>query len=157
MATLATPGGQTPQFDAFLFAPVGEDRNGMPVSVLSTLARLGRDPWKEAAALAGLPEGAARERLDTLLVTFCDVPSLTPNHRSIVARLVALLPPAGSIGAAPAKAASAGTTLPPRLRNAFWIGVLLVLLIGQAIALRPDVPAGSPADPSASVRIQTSR
>jgi len=33
-------------FDPFLFASVGEDRNGANVTVISALARLGLDPWK---------------------------------------------------------------------------------------------------------------
>ncbi|MDF2117845.1 hypothetical protein PY365_19885 [Roseiarcaceae bacterium H3SJ34-1] len=47
------------KFDDFLFAPVGEDRNGMIVSLLSALARLDIDPWEEAAELARLPTEAA--------------------------------------------------------------------------------------------------
>jgi hypothetical protein len=43
------------EFDDFLFAPIGEDGNGMLLSVLSALARLGFDPWEEAAKLAQLP------------------------------------------------------------------------------------------------------
>lgn len=51
------------EFDAFLFAPVGDDENGMALSVLSALARLSVDPWLEAASLAQLPEHSAIERL----------------------------------------------------------------------------------------------
>ena len=40
------------EFDDFLYAPIGEDRNGMLLSVLSALARLDIDPWQEAAKLA---------------------------------------------------------------------------------------------------------
>jgi len=32
-------------FDEFLFAPVGEDASGMPLTLLTVLARLGVDPW----------------------------------------------------------------------------------------------------------------
>jgi hypothetical protein len=38
-----------PEFENFLFAPIGEDSNGMVLSVLSALARLDIDPWQEAA------------------------------------------------------------------------------------------------------------
>ena len=37
------------EFDDFLFAPIGADRIGMLLSVLSALARLDIDPWQEAA------------------------------------------------------------------------------------------------------------
>ena len=42
----------TPQFDDFLFARINEDSEATPLSVLSVLARLGVDPWEEAAKLA---------------------------------------------------------------------------------------------------------
>lgn len=81
-----------PQFDNFLFATVAEDRNGMQVSVLSALSRLGADPWQEAKDLAGLSEESARERLDTLIAGLTEVPSLIHDHRGTAARLIALLP-----------------------------------------------------------------
>ena len=43
------------EFNDFLFAPIAEDRHGMPLSVLSALARQNVDPWQEAANLASLP------------------------------------------------------------------------------------------------------
>ena len=52
-----------PEFENFLFAPIGADRNGMLLSVLSALARLDIDPWQEAAQLAALPEETATRRL----------------------------------------------------------------------------------------------
>ena len=36
------------EFQAFLYAPIGEEENGTTLSVLSALARLGLDPWKQA-------------------------------------------------------------------------------------------------------------
>ncbi|MGB7100358.1 MAG: hypothetical protein WBD95_16555, partial [Xanthobacteraceae bacterium] len=51
------------EFDNFLFAMIGEDRNEMPLSVLSALARLDIDPWQEAAELARVPRETATQRL----------------------------------------------------------------------------------------------
>jgi hypothetical protein len=39
------------EFDNFLFAPIGNDRNGMVLSVVSALAQLDVDPWQEADEL----------------------------------------------------------------------------------------------------------
>ncbi|WP_131802652.1 hypothetical protein [Limimaricola pyoseonensis] len=78
--------------DRFLFAPVGEDRNGYVVTVLSALARLGLDPWKEASDLATMPRSVARERLDRLLTRFRDVPTLKREHAATAERLSLLLP-----------------------------------------------------------------
>ena len=41
-------------FDEFLYAPIGADASGNPVTLLSALARLDMDPWEEAANLARL-------------------------------------------------------------------------------------------------------
>jgi hypothetical protein len=79
-------------FDRFLYASVGEDRNGNVVTVLSTLARLGVDPWSEAADLSDLTRVDARTRLGALLIRFNDVPALVREHGSITARLLDLLP-----------------------------------------------------------------
>jgi hypothetical protein len=80
------------EFNTFLFAPIGEERNGMLLSVLSALARLDVDPWHEAAELAGLPGKIATERLASLIATLPDGPSTPRDPRTIAARLIALLP-----------------------------------------------------------------
>ena len=56
-----------PEFDAFLSAPVGEDANGVGLTVMSALARIGLDPWSEAARLSDLPHDAAVEALAVTL------------------------------------------------------------------------------------------
>jgi hypothetical protein len=65
------------EFDAFLFASVGEDRDDMPLSVLSALARLDVDPRQEAAQLALLPVKTATQRLASLIAALPAGPS--PN------------------------------------------------------------------------------
>ena len=81
-----------PEFERFLYAPVGQDRNGYVVTVLSTLARLGLDPWKETAELVTLGRDATRARLGTLLARFRDVPSLAGDHGRVARDLSQLLP-----------------------------------------------------------------
>src|SRR5437764_15194754 len=49
--------------NGFLFAAVGPEPSGMSLSVISLLARLGVDPWREAGRLAGLPKEVASEWL----------------------------------------------------------------------------------------------
>ena len=60
MADLNVLNPHPPEFDRFLHATVGEDRNGYAVTVLSTLARLGLDPWNETAELVTLGHDGAR-------------------------------------------------------------------------------------------------
>jgi hypothetical protein len=80
------------EFDDFLFAPIGEDTNGMLLSVLSVLARSDVDPWEEAATLAGSPEKFATARLAALIAALPGRPSVSAGCSTIAARLVALLP-----------------------------------------------------------------
>lgn len=78
--------------DPFLQASVGDDENGQPVTVLSTLARLGVDPWEEATALTALSADAARTRFSALLATIRDVPALAAQIDQVSRRLTLLLP-----------------------------------------------------------------
>jgi hypothetical protein len=81
-----------PEFGRFLYASVGEDRNGYVVTVLSAFARLGLDPWQETADLVALGRDAARLRLGKLLARFPDVPTLASDHGRVALGLSQLLP-----------------------------------------------------------------
>lgn len=81
-----------PEFDEFLFAPVGEDGNGMLLTVLSVLARRNVDPWREAAKLAQLPVRAATDQLASVIAELPEGPSDRPDPEAMAARLIALLP-----------------------------------------------------------------
>ncbi|WP_378949343.1 hypothetical protein [Paracoccus sp. R86501] len=81
-----------PEFDQFLYAPVGEDRNGQSVTVLSTLARLNLDPWTETAELVALGHDAARLRIGLLLARSWDVPALENDRAQMARNLSRLLP-----------------------------------------------------------------
>jgi hypothetical protein len=78
--------------NAFLFAAVGEESGGMTVTVLSTLARLGTDPWQEAGRLATLPPAVAINDLARVLATTPAGPWSLPDAAIIAERLIALLP-----------------------------------------------------------------
>jgi hypothetical protein len=80
------------EFDTFLFAPIGKDRNGMLLSVVSALARLEVDPWQEAGKLAQLPGEAATQRLASLIATLPDGPSAHLDPGTVASHLITLLP-----------------------------------------------------------------
>ena len=77
-------------FDEFLFAPVGHDASGAPVSLLTTFGRLGIDGWEEAEVLARMSTDEATTRLAGLLA---QPPNGTAPDESvkIAERLVVLL------------------------------------------------------------------
>lgn len=92
MARALSPFYIDPKFDKFLQLHVGDDRNGVSVSVLSMLARLGVDPRREASDLAAMPEASARKRLDTLMSQFTDVPFWVPSRNDVILRLLSFMP-----------------------------------------------------------------
>jgi hypothetical protein len=118
------------EFDAFLFASIGEEESGAPVSVMSALVRAGFDPWEESERLAKMPRETAEEVVASLIShvdgsrTAADVPGTT-------ARLIALLPVRFSEGAAGISHTrpAAGKLLPSN-----W-AALVVVLAGAAFLL----------------------
>jgi len=80
------------EFDDFLYAAIGADRNESPLSVLSALARLNLDPWQEAAELSELPKGIAAARLERLIARLPGGRWDEADLGAIADRLIALLP-----------------------------------------------------------------
>ena len=78
--------------DAFLYADVGTELNGSPLTILSVLARLGQDPWAEAAKWAALPRAGVVESLAQSIARMPLVPSALSQTRATAERLVQLLP-----------------------------------------------------------------
>jgi hypothetical protein len=80
-----------PEFDDFLYAAIGADRNEMPLTVLSALSRLDVDPWAEAAELSELPKDTAAQRLASLIAR---LPGgrWAQDAKAIADRLIELLP-----------------------------------------------------------------
>lgn len=119
-------------FDRFLYAWVGQDRNGHGVTVLSTLARLGLDPWREAAELAARGREVARGRLDKLLSGFRDVPALADDHGAVARQLSLLLPEQRAIHA-PQPAGSARTRGATASGWSVMALLMILLVVVQAL------------------------
>ena len=149
--------GHSP-YNEFLFAAVGEERIGVPLTVLSALARLGFDPWQEAARLAGLPrETAAR----VFAVTIAMLPAgdwKASDVEAISARLVNALPMHGSPAAPPAAplAETTGCTEQKKpsvgfARTFVWAVLVAALLVFTATLFSEGTARFSP-DVSASTQ-----
>jgi hypothetical protein len=78
-------------FDAFLYSSVGDDSNGFPLTLLTVLARLGVDPWEEAAELAALPTEPAMQRLAARLESMANAPASADDTVNLASRLIKLL------------------------------------------------------------------
>ena len=119
------------EFDNFLFASIGDDRNDIPLSVLSALARLNIDPWLEAAELTRLPRETATQRLASSITALHHGPLANLEHGTIAARLIALLPRQSS-----SKIASHETLVDVGDVTKFRAGMLMyvVLIVFMSIA-----------------------
>ncbi|MDD2875955.1 MAG: hypothetical protein PHT60_01865 [Acidiphilium sp.] len=154
------------EYNDFLFAPVGEDRNGLQVSVLSALARQNVDPWQEAETLTSLSVAAAIQRLAVFIAALPEGGGGPADANKIAKRAIALLPRTAII-AAPKRGwiASAQTItsagLPPfnitKGKNVLFIVVLMITLtlgLQYLIGHRPN-PAQQPGGVKAAPISQT--
>jgi hypothetical protein len=80
-----------PEFDEFLYSPIGESNSDMSLSVLSMLARQNLDPWEEAAHLAQLSQESAVARLTTMISPAAAGPSAASAPETAT-RLIGTLP-----------------------------------------------------------------
>jgi len=128
MTMRAGPGSALgPEYDPFLFASIGVDRNGMPVSVLSGLARSDLDPWQEAARLAGLPGKSAIEVLAALIETLPGNTSGQSEARTAATHLIGLLPRPRAECSAPGQTPN---SLDAMMKSrSWWVYVILMAFV----------------------------
>jgi len=132
------------EFNDFLFALVGEDRNGMPLSVVSVLARMDLDPWVEAAYLADLPAETAARKLAAWLDALSD-PALkpaSPDTRAV--RLIALLPRRPAPNSPPSldRTGAVAAARPRALIKVILLAIYLILsLVIQLVVARRESPS----------------
>ena len=112
----------------FLFASVGEEQNGVTLSVVSALTRLGLDPWEEAARLTPLPKARAAEALATLIARLPISRTLSSDDLAISQRLVELLPDQNPAPLQGRERAGAG-------QKKYWQGMVLLACLALGAAL----------------------
>jgi hypothetical protein len=131
-----------PDLDDFLFATVGEERDGMPLSVISALTGLGLDPWDEATRLSSLDTRDAVEQLVPMITRLPGKRWASSETRKIALGLIELLP------AKKASDAAAGAAPQVRAQLAaskmFWL-VCFALLAAALVGMvsNGDLPFGS--------------
>jgi hypothetical protein len=141
--------------NAFLFAEVGTELNGSPLTILSVLARLGQDPWAEAAKWAKLPKAATIDRLAQSILQMPLSPQALVEARNTASRLILLLP---SQAAKQSESPAASKTVVPK-----WMLVAAccaAVALGLTFAMKPsstptnsitpisDLPVAQPRAPS---------
>ncbi|MEA2789773.1 MAG: hypothetical protein QOG73_2179 [Acetobacteraceae bacterium] len=121
--------------NAFLFAEVGQELNGSPLTILSVLARLGKDPWAEAAKWVAMPKSATIDRLTQSISQMPLCPEALTDARATASRLILLLPSQTSAPRENERPAAAGKASVPR-----WVLVAICLAaigLGFAFTMAP--------------------
>jgi hypothetical protein len=137
------------EYNAFLFASVGEEAAGVQLTVLTALTRLGLDPWQEAARLSDLPREAAARALAATIATLPAGDWKASESAAIAARLVDCLPARSAPavpslkdrapkGRAPTVERSEGNKMKSgRERWLVW-GAVFVAILTLTLYLQPD-------------------
>ncbi|WP_422033566.1 hypothetical protein [Reyranella sp.] len=94
------------RYTAFLFTVVGTERSDAPnsgedITVLGALARIGIDPWQEAARLALLPRVEAAKSLAATFVNLPDTRWTLGDAAGTARRIVDTLPQSSRHGPPP--------------------------------------------------------
>jgi hypothetical protein len=125
------------ELNDFLFAQMGEEESGAPLSVLSALTRLGVDPWEEGARLSDMPTEVAARGLVPMIEMFPSEKRGSSDVLALAERLAALLPRRnpGQAAAVVVSVARRRVRLP-----ALWlfcVGSILLLCAMAAFGLLP--------------------
>jgi hypothetical protein len=129
------------EYNAFLFAAVGEEKVGLPLTVLTALTRLGFDPWREAARLSDLPKETAARAFAVTIAMLPEGDWKASDSEAIAARLVSWLP-GRSAAAIPSMAGGHGGSGKMKMTSGFaaWLawGVLAVALFSLGLHIAGD-------------------
>ncbi len=120
-----------PEFDSFLFASVGEEVDGVPLSVLSALSRLDLDPRDEAARLSHLTKETAADQLARMIAGLSDRRWALSEARGIAGRLIERLPTSTTTGK-PDRFDTGAAPRPGSAPSQFlvYLALLIALVVG---------------------------
>lgn len=143
-----------PDLDRFLYATVGEEQEGVSLTMLSALVRLDLDPWDEAGRLSSLAKPEAGEQLAQTILRLTGTRWPFSEARRIADGLIELLPTRAQVREAAAAPRAKGSTIMPG--KAFWLVCLLIAGAAFVSMLATgDLPFGNRA-PSEPLQIAPS-
>jgi hypothetical protein len=119
------------EYTAFLFEPLGDDRNGVPLALASILGRMSLDPWSEAASLAAMPTDVAAHKLASIIEAMPHQVVPRVESSTLAERLIRLLPkrPGPAAPATQPLADARAIERRPLFRYLVWLALFCVLLI----------------------------
>jgi len=132
----------------FLFAEVGLEASGLPLTVLSVLARLEQDPWRQAQTWAALSKETVIDQLADCIRQMPMGPQAIHDARITAKRLSLLLPTAQQTVHAVGKSVVDGLPARPHwLRVTILIGAMGIgIAINVMLMSAPSPPADAAAN-----------
>ena len=140
------------EYNAFLFASVGEEAVGVQLTVLTALTRVGLDPWQEAARLSDLPREAAARALAATIATLPEGDWKASESGAIAARLVNWLP-GRSAPAVPSLEAEPREAKPAKVERWLMWGAVFFAVLCLTLYLQPD----NNLEPASGIGISTQK
>src|SRR4051812_2839890 len=134
-----------PDLDKFLHATVGEEQEGVTLTMISALVRLDLDPWDEASRLSALKKPEAGAQLAETISRLTGTRWTFPEARRLADALVELLPRRAQTHETAQGASTKGSTVAPGKK--FWLACLLVAAALLGVAAIVGVPFANRAPP----------
>ncbi len=135
-------------YHKFLYATVGDETNGMQLTLLSALARRNVDPWAEAEELSQLSGDRARTRLAAMLESSPGLAVLA-DRIALAGRLIPLLPHGSPRSAGSGEVLKDPSLAAPTAANLKQVQMVLIyiamVLLGGWLASAASPPAASTA------------
>jgi hypothetical protein len=131
--------------EPFLFAEVGEELNGSALTVLSLFARLGYDPWAEAARLVDLPKAAVIDGLTRSIARMPLCPRALSEAHATAVRLIRLLPVNNTVAAAAVGTVTLSLPGMPKWLPMMVLYCALMLGMGLSMLAAPRHDTAAPA------------
>lgn len=134
-----------PEFENFLFALVGAEQDGIQLSVVSALTRLGLDPWEEAGRLSSLSTGEAVEQLARLIAELPDGCRPLVEARELAGGLIERLPKHDADRSAPLiqeRPVYRRLTIAVPRQSGYWVILALAAAAAISIILHGGFPFG---------------
>jgi hypothetical protein len=135
-ASLSHPGLP---YTAFLFEPLGDDCNGVPLALASILGRMSLDPWSEAASLAAMPTAIATRKLASLIDAMPNHGSMRLESNTLAERLIRLIPAEARPTDAAVQPDRPARKRLPLLTQLSWIFLFCVVLVGAGLTFFESV------------------
>ena len=135
---------------AFLFSDLGMESNGTNLTILSLLARLGKDPWDQAAAWSRQPKDAAIAALTDSISQMPPNQQAFDDARLTASRLVALLPTAETPSDATATQSALAIIPKGNLLALLYLSLFLLYNVWVVAIAKPDVAVATVIHPVVS-------